>query len=118
MATAKDSADYMARMVYSTAKGAGKVIIAGGSSGIVLGYNALSALPVHMVTGAVNGVFFLVYDGPKLAIAYTKGELGLPVGSVVDIEKLKKAGIDYELLGTDEDTLKDVIKKLPKDLEK
>ncbi len=122
LVTAKDSAKYLGNVVYDLGKGVGEVVVANTLSGMVLGYNAISALPMQLTLGAVNSVFFLAWDGPKLVIAYAKGEIdgknidSLPVGSVIDLQKLKASGVEVKILTEDDETIKKVIKRSPPDL--
>ncbi|HAS53291.1 MAG TPA: hypothetical protein DCS42_03720 [Nitrospiraceae bacterium] len=105
-----------------------KVAINQGASGVVLGYNALTAIPTHTLLAAGDAAIFLAWDGPRLVIAAAQGEIGskaegtgslsdLPVGTVVDLGKVRSApGAKVEVLSTDEQVIKDVLEKLPADL--
>lgn len=107
------------KIIYETTKAAGKIIYSNTTSAVVLGYNAISALPSHAVMGAVNSTVFLVYDGPRLFVAWSKGELGsdqIPVGSVIDYQKLKESNIEVNKLELDEDQMKKLINGLEEDL--
>lgn len=107
------------KIIYETAKAAGKIIYSNTTSAVVLGYNAISALPSHAVMGAVNSTVFLVYDGPRLFIAWSRGELGpdqIPVGSVIDYQKLKESNIEVNKIELDEDQMEKVINGLEVDL--
>ncbi len=68
VATLGDSAQYLGNIFYDVGKGTGKVVIGATSSAVVLGYNAITALPTHLVMGTVNSIFFLIYDGPRLSL--------------------------------------------------
>jgi hypothetical protein len=105
------NAKYGGLVTYDLLTTTGSVAISEAKVGVVLGYNALTALPTQLVLGAANTVFFLAWDGPRLVIAKAKGELdsnAVPVGTVVNLEKLKK----------DPQTKVDVIDEDPKDIEK
>jgi len=90
------------------------------SSGVVLGYNALTAIPTHLVMGVEDMAVFLAWDGPRLVIAKAGGKLktggkdqptlgDLPVGTVVDLEKLEQSqGIKTEVISTDPPVIRDV----------
>ena len=118
---------YVAFVSYDAVTGISKVTINQASSAVVLGYNALTALPAHIFMGAVDGAVFLAYDGPRLVIAYAKGEIksdnnqsvrvdSLPVGSVVDLQLLEKEGIDIKTLSDDPAVINKVLEQLPNDL--
>lgn len=116
----KDTGETVAGMVYDTTTGLGKTVFYGLQTGVVLGYTALTALPVHLLVGASDGVVFLVYDGPRLAIAKAKGNIKeleeLPPGTVVDIKKLKKEGVDVEVITKDQKVIDKVLQKQKDDL--
>lgn len=125
--TAVDTAKYVSFVAYDSGKGATKVVINQASSGVVLGYNALTALPTHLLLGAMDTVVFLAYDGPKLLLASTRGKVGqgdtavaledLPVGTVVDLQKLRQEHqVEVEVLSEDNAVLREVLEKLPQDL--
>lgn len=127
-AAAVDTAAYVALVTYDVAAGATKVAINQAASGVVLGYNALTAIPTHTLLAAGDAAIFLAWDGPRLVIAAARGDLGskdsgsasvsdLPVGTVVDLEKVRSApGAKVEVLSTDEKVIRDVLEKLPDDL--
>jgi hypothetical protein len=126
--TTVDTAVYVALVTYDAAAGVTKVAINQSASAVVLGYNALTAIPTHTLLAAGDAAIFLAWDGPRLVIAAARGDLGakhggtasvsdLPVGTVVDLEKLRAAeGAQVEVLSTDEKVIKDVLEKLPEDL--
>jgi len=66
---------YAAQVSYDLLKGVTKVTLNQAQSGIVLGYNALTALPTQLLLGTANGIVFLAYDGPRLVLASVKGEV-------------------------------------------
>jgi len=97
----------------------------------VLGYNALTAIPTHVVLGVEDTAVFLAWDGPRLVIATAKGRIkakdsktgeshsvgDLPVGTVVDLKKLEQQeGVKVEVLSTDSAVIKDVLEKIPSDV--
>jgi len=125
--TVAETGKYVAFVSYDAAVGTSKVIINQASAAVVLGYNALTALPAHLFMGTVDGAVFLAYDGPRLVIAYAKGEVrsddgevtgidSLPVGSVVDLTTLQNEGIEVEVLSENPAVIKKVLEALPNDL--
>jgi hypothetical protein len=68
-------------VAYDAVKGATKVVINQSASGIVLGYNALTALPVHALMGVEDAAVFLAWDGPRLVVAMARGRVKLSGGS-------------------------------------
>lgn len=128
--TAVDTAAYVGLVAYDGVKGTTKVVINQAASGIVLGYNALTAVPAHLVMGAVD-VVVLAWEGPRLVIAAASGKIGsgadagadgatlgdLPVGTVVDLKKLEQSqGIKATVISTDPAVIRDVLERLPDDL--
>jgi len=129
---AVDTGVYAAQVSYDLATGVAKVTMNQAQAGVVLGYNALTALPTQTVLGAANGVAFLAWDGPRLIIAAARGEVrwrdpggaqgsvpvqSLPVGTVVDLDALRKEpGVSVEVLGDDPQVVEQVLEKLPQDL--
>lgn len=123
---------YAAQVSYDLAKGVTRVALNQGQAGVVLGYNALTALPLQTGLGAVDGVVFLAWDGPRLAIATARGEVkwrdpagaegsvpvqSLPVGTVVDLEALRReGGVTVETVEDDPQVIERVLEKLPQDL--
>lgn len=125
--TAADTGKYVAFVSYDAVVGTSKVVINQASAAVVLGYNALTALPAHTFMAVADSAVFLAYDGPRLVIAYAKGEIknkdnipvnvdSLPVGSVVDLNTLKQEGIDVQVLSDDPAVIKKVLQQLPGDL--
>ena len=128
--TTIDTAAYVGLVTYDGVKGATKVVINQASSGVVLGYNALTAVPTHAVMGVEDMAVFLAWDGPRLMIAAASGKLktssdgkdqptlgDLPVGTVVDLKKLEQSqGTRVEVLSTDPAVIRDVLERLPNDL--
>jgi hypothetical protein len=129
---AADTGIYAAQVSYDLIKGVTKVTMNQAESGIVLGYNALTALPTQLLLGTVNSIVFLAYDGPRLVLASVKGEVqwtnkngekiripvqSLPVGSVVDLKTLgKEPGVQVQVISDDPDVVQKVLSKLPADL--
>lgn len=123
-----DTTKYVGFIAYDSVKGTTKVVINQASAGLVLGYNALTALPVHILVGVVDSAIFLAWDGPRLVIIQLRGKVkggagedftpgDLPVGTVVDIGKIKKGGeLDLEVISEDPAVIKEVIRKIPCDL--
>ncbi len=123
---------YAAQVSFDLAKGATKVTLNQAQAGIVLGYNALTALPTQTVLGAANGAVFLAWDGPRLVIATAKGEVkwrdpdgvqgsvpvqSVPVGTVVDLDALRREqGVKVEVVDDDPQVIQNVLEKLPQDL--
>ncbi|MEO8333025.1 MAG: hypothetical protein ABI479_11390 [Gallionella sp.] len=123
---------YAAQVSYDLLKGTTQVAMNQAQSGIVLGYNALTAIPTQLLLGTANGVIFLAYDGPRLVLASAKGEVqwqddkgthgsvpvqSLPVGSVVDLEALgKEPGINLQVISDDPELVHQVLEKIPEDL--
>lgn len=129
--TAADTASYVGLVVYDSVKGTTKVVIHQASAGVVLGYNALTAVPVHLLLGIEDAAVFLAWDGPRLVIAAAQGKIrsggnggtagptlgDLPVGTVVDMKKLEQSqGTKVEVLSTDPAVIRDVLERLPDDL--
>ena len=130
--TAYRSAGYVGFLAYDAVKGTTEVVINQAASGIVLGYNALTAIPTHALLGAADTAVFLAWDGPRLAIAAASGRVrsgnnpgvaesyslgDLPVGTVVDLRQLQSMdGVTVEILSTDAAVIKEVLEKSPEDL--
>jgi len=118
------SAKYVGFLAYDSVKGTTKVVINQTSAGIVLGYNALTAIPLHLLVGAVDSAIFLAWDGPRLVLIKASGQAGknyspgdLPSGVVVNIDEMRKEnGIKVEVLSEDPHVIKEVIEKIPCDL--
>ncbi|HEY0665610.1 MAG TPA: hypothetical protein VGD24_06060 [Gallionella sp.] len=129
---AAETGVYAAQVSYDLLKGAAKVTMNQAQSGIVLGYNALTALPTQTMLSAANGIVFLAYDGPRLVVASARGEVqwsdkngdkhstpvqSLPVGSVVDLDALsKESSVQLQVISDDPQVVQKVLKKLPDDL--
>jgi len=127
--TAVDTTAYVGLVTYDATKGVTKVVINQAASGVVLGYNALTAIPTHLLLG-VGDVVVLAWEGPRLAIVALKGQLktggdspdkaslgDLPVGTVIDVKKLEQTtGVKVEVLSTDPAVIRGVLERLPDDL--
>lgn len=123
-----DTAKYVGFMAYDSVKGTTKVVINQASAGVVLGYNALTAIPMHLLIGAVDSAVFIAWDGPRLVIAKLSGEIDsgakesftpgdLPVGTVVDLGMIRiSEKLNMEIISEDPALIDEVIKKLPCDL--
>ena len=99
-----DTGKYVAYLAYDALTGATKVTINQASSGVVLGYNALSALPAHLFMGVADTMILLAWEGPQLVITKVTGQLKIratdvspaeetsagdvPVGTVLDLNNL------------------------------
>jgi len=127
--TAVDTATYVGLVTYDATKGVTKVVINQAASGVVLGYNALTAIPTHLLLGVEDTAIFLAWDGPRLMIAAASGKLktgnakeqptlgDLPVGTAVDLKKLEQLhGIKAQIISTDPAVIRGVLEKLPDDL--
>lgn len=116
------TAHLSAKYLYNTVGETGKVVFGGAKTGVVLGYNALTALPAQILLTTINAAWFLVWDGPRLALYSVQGKIAdndvnqLPVGSVIDLEQAKLKGLEVKEIEIDDDSLQQVLKKLPKDL--
>ena len=125
--SAVDAGKYVTFVSYDAVAGTSKVVINQASAAVVLGYNALTAIPAHAFMGVADSAVFLAYDGPRLVVAYAKGEItdadgvsigidSLPVGSVVDLNALEAEGISVNVLSDDPAVIKKVLENLPGDL--
>ncbi len=127
--TTVNSAGYVGFLAYDSIKGTTKVVINQAASGIVLGYNALTAIPTHAVMGA-GDIVVLAWEGPQLVIASVSGKLKsgdkadteiyslgeIPVNTVVDLKKLQQMeGVKVEVLSTDTAVIREVLQKIPCD---
>jgi hypothetical protein len=127
--SAGDTLAYGGLVTYDAVVGTTKVFVEQVKSGVVLGYNALTALPAHLLLGGINTAYFLVWDGPKLVIASVQGDVefntqtiqpgALPVGAVIDLKALQNnSQIEVKLVSDDPAVINHVLDKLPKDLKK
>ncbi len=128
--TTAHTAKYVGFLAFDAAAGATKVVINQASAGIVLGYNALTAVPTHALLAAGDSVIFLAWDGPRLVIASAQGRIkysadqnkesfslgDLPVGTVVDLKKLEQQeGVKVDIISEDPAVIKNVLEKIPDD---
>lgn len=128
--TAADTVKYGALVTYDAISATTKVFINQFKSGVVLGYNALTAIPSHLLLGTVNAAYFIVADGPKLAIASVKGTVSftdnkeqrhfqpgsIPVGTVVDLKLLQNnSDADIQIITEDPEIIQQVISNIGKD---
>ncbi len=129
VSAAADTLMYGALVTYDAVKGTTKVFVNQVKSGVVLGYNALTAIPSQLLLGSVNSAVFLFWDGPRLTIATLKGEVNykgkslqpgvLPVGSVIDLKALLQGNPDnLHIITDDPEVIQQVLENLPKDLRK
>ena len=122
-----DTLQYGALVTYDALAGTTKVFVNQFQSGVVLGYNALTAIPSHLLLGAANSAVFLLYDGPRLSIATLRGQVdfqgntlqpgALPVGSVVDLKALSaNEKMQLDIISSDPELIEKVLNEMPKDL--
>lgn len=127
--TTFDTGKYVGFVTYDALAGATKVAINQAASGVVLGYNALSALPAHLFMGAEDAAILLAWEGPKLLIVKASGRLksktgqadssagDLPVGTVINLKQLQSTeGITVQVLSEDPKQIRDVLQQLPCDV--
>ncbi len=122
--SAFDTAKAVTFISYELVKGGTKIFINEAASGVVLGYNALTALPTHLLLAASDSVFFLAWDGPRLVIASVKGEIAseditkVPVGTVMDLKKLQtQEGVEVKVISKDYEVIEKVLHKVRHDME-
>ena len=125
--TTADTLKYGTLVTYDALLGTTKVFVEQVKSGVVLGYNALTALPAHVLLGGINTAYFLVWDGPKLVVASVTGDVSfnskamqpgeLPVGSVVDLKALQNnTGLNVQVISDDPEVIEQILEILPNDL--
>ncbi len=121
--TTADTAKYVTFVAYDALSGATKVVFNQAASGVVLGYNALTAIPTHLVMGVGDAAFFLAWDGPNLVIAMAEGRVegfgagDLPVGTVVDLNKLQgQEGMKVKIISDDPAVIGKVLEQVPGDM--
>lgn len=128
---AMEAGKYVALVSYDIGKGATKVMFNQARSAVALGYNAITAIPTHLILGVPNAAIFLAYEGPKLILVRVSGDFtapndakktnkhqitDLPVGTVVDLEELKKMkNLKVETLSDDPEVTLPVLEKLSED---
>ena len=127
---AVETGKYVALVSYDVGKAATKVVFNQARSGVVLGYNALTAIPAHLLIGIPSAAIFLAYEGPKLVLVRVRenddenrpddqatGLADLPVGTVVDLEALKKEeGVTVEVITDDPAITVPVLENVREDL--
>ncbi|GAB6096017.1 hypothetical protein JCM14469_22700 [Desulfatiferula olefinivorans] len=127
--TAVNTGRYVARVSVDLGRGTSEVLIHQASSAVVLGYNALTAVPVHLFLGTYDAVVLLCLDGPNLVLVLARGRatgddgpsaysLGaLPAGTVLDLDTLRQdPSIDVQVISDDPDIIGGVLERLPDDL--
>ena len=125
--TTADTLKYGTLVTYDALLGTTKVFVEQVKSGVVLGYNALTALPAHVLLGGINTAYFLVWDGPKLVVASVTGDVSfdsktmqpgeLPVGSVIDLKALQNnTDLNIQVISDDPEVIEQVLENLPRDL--
>ena len=131
ISTTADTLKYGALVTYDALTATTKVFINQFKSGVVLGYNALTAIPSHLLLGTVNTAYFIVADGPKLAIASVKGRVSfnseneqqasfeaghMPVGTVVNLQSLQNnSDANVQIITLDPAVIQNVISNIGKD---
>ena len=116
-------------VTYDALAGTTRVMFNQASSGVVLGYNALSALPAHLFMGAEDAAILLAWEGPKLLLVKATGRVksksgsaessagDLPVGTVINLKELQSTeGVTVEVLSDDPTQIRDVLQQLPCDV--
>jgi len=130
--TASSTGKYVVSTFADVSLGTTKVVINQLKAGVVLGYNALVAIPAHLYLGTIDTAIFLAWDGPRLVIAMARGTVSftassgkkekvsvgaLPVGTVVDLDKMKQhKGVKVQVISDDPAVIRDVIRLLPADV--
>ncbi len=121
--TTLDTAKYVTFVAYDAVAGTTKVVFNQAASGVVLGYNALTAIPTHLVMAAGDAAFFLAWDGPNLVVAMAEGRVDgfstgdLPVGTVVDLKSLQEQkGMKVKIISDDPGVIKKVLESVPDDM--
>jgi len=122
LSTVTDTAENSVLTVFDYGQGVGQVALNQVKAGVVLGVNAITALPAQAVLVAANSVVFLTYDGPRLVVYAARGKIKgvnadeIPVGVVVDMGQLKKQGIKLEKISDEPKDIESVIHESSKDL--
>jgi len=89
--------------------------------GIVLGYSTLSHIGSHAILAVADCSYMVLsLEGPRWVIYAVKGNLGkgddLPVGTVLDLEKMKQAGEEILCLPVSDEEMKGVVESVYGDL--
>lgn len=119
LSEAGDVATNTAILSYSVVTGAADVLINQAEAAVVLGYNAITAIPTQVVLGVGNTVILLAWDGPRLALYTLKGEVDFspPSGLVLDKKKLEgHKKFKLEKISDDPQVIQKVLEELPQDL--
>lgn len=122
LSTVADTAESSVLTIFDYGEGIGQIAYNNVKAGMVLGINAITALPAQTILAAANSVVFLAYDGPRLAIYAARGDFNsmnlneIPIGIVLDMEKLQKQNIKIEKISEDSTDIQNVIRESSKDL--
>lgn len=122
LSTVADTAESSVLTVFDYGQGMGQIAFNNVKAGMVLGINAITALPAQAILAAANSVVFLAYDGPRLAIYTARGDFNsinlneIPIGVVLDVEQLQKQNIKIEKISEDPTDIQNVIRESSKDL--
>lgn len=107
-----DTTAFATGMLYDFSKGTAEAGMYAMSSGMVLGYAAMTVLPSQLLLTAVDGPILIMYDGPRVVIATIKGNYSpfedAPTGSVINLEEAKKTG-KVKILTDDPKIIKKVL---------
>lgn len=118
--TIGQSTSYAASMIYELGKESSKVAIGSSVAGLTLGLSSLTIIPAQTLLFSLNTAYFLVYDGPKLAVYAITGNIGdssitdLPVGTVIDVNKLPE-DFTKEILPVTQEELDKVLESIKRD---
>ncbi len=124
---------YAVQVTYDLGKGTTRVAMNMVQSGVVLGYNVLTALPAQLFqAGVIDVVFLGLTASGRLELVGASGNVevpgkdgakvsvplrSLPVGGVVDLDALKKEpGVKLQVLSDDPQVTRKALEKLPDDL--
>lgn len=127
VATTMDTSTYVAFVAFDAITGTSKVVFNQATSAMVLGFNALTALPSHLFLASIDSAVFIAWDGPRLVVALARGQIGegdnpelrvdsLPVGTVVDLQTLEQRGLEVEVLSDDPAVINKVLEQIPNDM--
>ncbi|MGZ3768704.1 MAG: hypothetical protein ACXVCP_04665 [Bdellovibrio sp.] len=121
VSTTANTANYAAANIFDVTSGISHIALNQAKAGVVLGYNAVTALPTQTLLACANSVVFLAYDGPRLAVYALRGEINgvpvqeIPVGTVIEQTKAEKMNLQIEKVNDDPTVIKDIIEKSQKD---
>ena len=127
--TSAEAARYAALVTYDVGRAGTRVVINQAQSGAVLGYNALTQIPVQLFMGTFTGAIFLVEEGSTLKVVRATDKPSadgaskagptlsyLPVGTVVDMQKLKeRKDIEIEVVTDDPEVTHKVLEQVQQD---